>query len=342
MLEPRSVANTYARTLLATAQACGVAPAQVLQGLPVDEAQLADASGRISVALIHRIWKRAVTLTGEPLLGLRMAEQMKPGSFRVLGLAAVSSATLAQALAVLLRYQRLVSEAGMLAAQVDAKGNSIVSYTEQPMRFRMLPQQVEAVIGGLLLQARGFAGSSLLPLSVSFRHGPQGDLADYRKFFGIEPRFEAPVHAIGIRAADLKLALPQADADLCRMHCELAERQLAQLPQIGYVTGFAVQWLSGQASGAARIGDLAVAMEMSLRSLQRQLKAEGSSWTAVVDRARRETLMTLLQQGVSLEDAAQRLGYHDASSLSRAARRWFGKAPGQWLAAAQEAGGLRR
>ena len=40
----------------------------------------------------------------------------------------------------------------------------------------------------------------------------------------------------------------------------------------------------------------------------------------------------LLQEGWSLEAAAQRLGYHDASSVSRAARRWFGVTPGQWLA----------
>lgn len=332
MIEPRTVANTYVRTLLATAQAAGVAPAEVLLGLPVDEAQLAAANGRISVALIHRIWKRAVTLTGDPLLGLKMAQQMKPGSFRVMGLAMASSATLEQALQLMLRYQRLVSEAGTLSSQAGTRGNVAVIYTQQPMRFRMLPAQVEAVIAGLYLQACALAGEGLQPLSVAFRHAAQADIGHYRQYFGVAPRFEAEDNRIELSAAQLRMPLPQADADLCRLQCELADRQLAQLPQIGYVAGFAVQWLSTRPSGALRIGDLAAAMGMSVRSLQRQLDSEGENWTGVVDRARREALMALLRQGVSLEEAAQRLGYHDASSMSRAAKRWFGKTPGQWLA----------
>lgn len=330
MLDPRTVANTYVRTLLGAVEALGVPSAQLLQGLPVSEDDLSTPNGRIGVALVRTIWERALALTGDPLLGLKVAESMQPGTFRVLGLAAMSCASLAEALALMLRYQRLVSEAGTLTAQTQANGDVVVIYTPQPMRLPLLPPQVEAISGGILCQARWLAGRRLVPVEVAFAHAAPAETAAYREFFGVEVQFNAPDNRVRLAAADLRIALPQADADLCRLHCELADRQLASLPQVGYISGFAMQWLSTRTSGAARIGDLAVALGLSVRSLQRQLQLEGQRWTTVVDTARRDALAALLQQGVSLEDAAQRLGYHDASSLSRAARRWFGKTPGQW------------
>lgn len=330
MLDPRTVANTYVRTLLGAVEALGVPAAQLLHGLPVTEAELGTPNGRIGVAVVRTIWERALALTGNPLLGLKVAESMQPGTFRVLGLAAMSCASLAEALALMLRYQRLVSEAGTLTAQSQANGDVVVIYTQQPMRLQLLPQQVEAISAGILCQARWLAGRRLVPMEVAFAHATPGEASAYQAFFGVEVQFDAPENRVRLAAADLQIALPQADADLCRLHCELADRQLASLPQVGFVTGFAMQWLSTQASGAARIGDLAATLGLSVRSLQRQLQLEGQSWTAVIDAARREALAVLLQQGLSLDEAAQRLGYHDASSLSRAARRWFGKTPGQW------------
>jgi AraC-like DNA-binding protein len=170
---------------------------------------------------------------------------------------------------------------------------------------------------------------------VSFRHPAQGPLHSYQQCFGVTPWFAADANRITFSAKDLSAPLPHADADLCRLHCDMADRELASLPQVGYASSFAVQWLAHRASTDPRIEDLAAALGLSVRSMQRTLKEEGTSWATLVDNMRRSALEGLLQEGWSLETAAQRLGYHDASSVSRAARRWFGKTPGQWLASGQ-------
>lgn len=327
--ELRTVANAYVRTLLATAESYGVPRADVLRGLPVSEDSLAAPNGRTGVAVFNRMWARALQLTGDPMLGLRMAQGVKPTTFRVLGLAVMSCRTLGEAVEILLRYQRLVSEAGTLSLEREDAGGASLVYTQQPMRFQLLPQQVEAILGGVFRQATWLAGRRLKPRSVSFRHAPQVDLEHYRAFFGVEPRFGAAQNQLGLGEEFLRTPLPHADPELCRLHCSLADQELARLPPVGFVAGFAVQWLAARASGSARLGDLARAVGVSARTLQRQLHDEGTRWTAVVDRARRDALSALLREGVSLEAAAQRLGYHDASSLSRAARRWFGKTAGR-------------
>ncbi|HSX62743.1 MAG TPA: AraC family transcriptional regulator [Tahibacter sp.] len=330
MLDPRTVANPYVRTLLGVFDAQGVDLRVLLAGLPLDAAMLEDPNGRIAPETLHRIWERALAATGDPLLGLKVAEAAKPATFRAVGLAAMSSASLRDALALMLRCYRLVSESGSLTAESCEGGDVAIVYAEQLARVRLFPQQVEAIVGGILVTARGLAERALRPTAVAFRHRPQGDADAYRRLFGCEVRFDAPAHRLQLAAADLVRRLPQADADLHRVHCELLDRQLADLPRAGSVGAFARQWLAVRASGAMRVEDLARAMGTSVRALQRQLQQEGESWTALVDGARRDALKALLHEGVSLDEAARRLGYHDASSLSRAARRWFGTTPGQW------------
>lgn len=333
MLDPRTVANSYVRMLLGTVEARGISAQELLRGAHIDPARLDAPNGRIGVEDVRRIWDQALALTGDPMLGLRMAEAVKPNAFRALGHAAMSCDSLRATLQLMFRYHRLVSESGTLSAQTHDNGDVSIVYTEQLLRLRLLPQQVEAIVGGLLSFARWLAERRILPRSVGFQHAAQGQAETYREFFDCAPEFGATANVLRIAAADLDARLPQGDAELCRMHCELLDRQLAELPQVGFVTAFAKQWLSSQISGEVGVEDLARAMGMSVRSLQRQLRAEGSHWTGMVDESRREALVVLLQQQVSLEEAAQRLGYHDASSLSRAARRWFGQTPGQWRSA---------
>ena len=333
MLEARTVSNPYVRTLLGVLDAQGVDVPALRASLRLDDAALDDPNGRIAPELVHRIWERGLALTGDPLLGLKVAAAARPSTFRALGLAAATSASLQAALALMLRYYRLVSESGALTAQREANGDTAIVYTEQLRRVRLLPQQVEAIVGGILVMARGLAERTFAPTHVAFAHAPQGDAKTYRRFFDCDVRFDAPANVLRLPTAEMAWRLPQADAELHRVHRELLDRQLAGLPQAGSVAAFARQWLTARVSGAMRVDDLASAIGMSVRALQRQLHHEGASWTALVDAARQDALKALLREGASLEEAAQRMGYHDASSLSRAAKRWLGVAPGEWRAA---------
>jgi len=77
-----------------------------------------------------------------------------------------------------------------------------------------------------------------------------------------------------------------------------------------------------------RIEDLAAAAGMSVRTLQRRLKAEGTSFSALLASAREEQArQRLAQGGASVASIASGLGYSRQSSLTRAVRRWTGQPP---------------
>lgn len=76
------------------------------------------------------------------------------------------------------------------------------------------------------------------------------------------------------------------------------------------------------------IDDLAVSAGTSRRTLQRQLAAEGASFSGILEDIRQEIAFRHLEKdNISLNDIAARLGYAGQSTLTRAVRRWIGDTP---------------
>ena len=76
---------------------------------------------------------------------------------------------------------------------------------------------------------------------------------------------------------------------------------------------------------------VAAAMGVSVRTLQRRLAEHGLEFSAIIDGVRREKAMALLADASrDLTGIALDLGYSDATSFSRAFRRWTGVAPGRF------------
>lgn len=83
--------------------------------------------------------------------------------------------------------------------------------------------------------------------------------------------------------------------------------------------------------GFPKIDWVASKLEMSRRSLQRSLEAEGHSFSNLVDSLLQDRAMYLLETtNHRLVDIALQLGYSDGGHFSRAFRRWTGLSPSQY------------
>jgi AraC-like DNA-binding protein len=64
---------------------------------------------------------------------------------------------------------------------------------------------------------------------------------------------------------------------------------------------------------------------MSVATLRRRLEHEGATYASIVDAVRYDLAKKyLMDPGVAMSDVAFLLGFHDASSFSKAFRRWTG------------------
>ena len=78
---------------------------------------------------------------------------------------------------------------------------------------------------------------------------------------------------------------------------------------------------------------VAKVMRMSPRSLQRLLMDQGTSFSQLLERARRQRAVQLLvREDLNMSEIARKLGYSDPSNFGRAVRKWTGHSPKQWRA----------
>jgi AraC-like DNA-binding protein len=89
------------------------------------------------------------------------------------------------------------------------------------------------------------------------------------------------------------------------------------------------EFLRGQsAPHRVTMAEVAQALSVSERSLQRHLAGSGRSYSAIANAAAASTATRLLeQQLLSIKQTAHEMGFSDPSSFHRAFKRWTGKTP---------------
>ena len=74
-------------------------------------------------------------------------------------------------------------------------------------------------------------------------------------------------------------------------------------------------------------GAIASRLEISVATLRRRLEDEQTSFRDLVNQYRMEEAITLLQNGLSVTEAAEKLDYSDVRAFNRAFKRWKGVTP---------------
>jgi hypothetical protein len=133
--------------------------ADVLREVGMDPAQLEGGYNRYSQEQITRLWQHAVERTGGADLGLRVAAQVRPSTFHVVGYAMSCSATLLRALRRFAFYCRLISDSATATLTETADHVQLQFYLdtgETPPSY----QTVETVLASVLAFLRWIAGDA--------------------------------------------------------------------------------------------------------------------------------------------------------------------------------------
>ncbi len=82
--------------------------------------------------------------------------------------------------------------------------------------------------------------------------------------------------------------------------------------------------------GKVSLVQTAEELGISPRSLQRRLAEQGMNYSLLLDEMRFLKAKELIQEQEKLKEVADRLGYSDAGSFTRAFERWSGMSPLQF------------
>ncbi|MBO2447233.1 AraC family transcriptional regulator [Actinomadura barringtoniae] len=335
---PRGVASAALLTRLAAEH--GMPAERCLHGTGLAPATLNDPEAEITADQELTLIANLVAGLGHvPALGLEAGRRYHPTTFGLLGLAAISSQTLGQAVTIGVRHFDLtfgfspfVPERvpGALRAMIDDHAVR-ETHGEEVARF-LAERDLAAVVTFI----RDLAGPDAALDQVAFRHAEPPYADRYVEVLGVRPAFGQPATFGVVGTRTLSAPLPQADpatAALSLRHCERQSldraRQRSLSDRIRLDLGRRLE--SGR--GLATQAETAARLNMSERSLRRHLQAEGHSYSDLIDESAERAARRLLATGRTVESVAAMLGYSGTSSFTYAFKRWTGTTPGAYARA---------
>jgi AraC-like DNA-binding protein len=314
----------------ALTRSIGVDPVMELMrfGLPVDTLQNPDTF--IPFIGFIRLLEHTALAGSCPDFGLRLAQRQGAGSAGPLLILMRHAATLEEALLTGARHLFVLSP-NYLFSIVPVKANgALVDLTidiDVP-QVRLRPQTIEHSLGYMVQLVRLVTQGQAQPLLAMLPHPRMGPLQSYTDVLGCPCRFDAPVAAVRMAARDLSLPLPDRNPLLQQMALSYIEEHFGAPDKLisEQVRLLARRFLD---TGDVSQRDIANALAVHPKTLQRRLLAEGQVFNDIVDEVRRDRFLELIAQPTapSVAQLAQLLGYSEQAALTRGCRRWFGQTP---------------
>lgn len=306
-------------------------PDALLLEAGVDPAAAQKSASLLEYSKLASLLKLTADRLKTPAFGLRLARRQRGGKvIGPIGVVMKNSKTVGQALGYCAKHIQAYSLATRVRFRPDRANHTLflsieimldtVSDTSQVMEHALLLANLNII---------DITGGGARAREVRFRHEPQSPMRDYWDNFGCEVQFGQDADGIVVTEADLLCEITDPDEQVYEMATDFIDtRYPASVPPVhARVRSLIMRYL-----GTDHCTYESVASEMCLhpRTLQRRLRAEGVSFETIKDDARREVALRYLgQPDMPLTHVAERLGYAEASVLSRSCHRWFDSSPQQ-------------
>lgn len=311
------------RMLLHYAEQQGSDRSVLLEKAGLAEDIIADPDSRIPTKAMVRLWRTLIDELGDPVLGLNVGAGPNVTDFGLVGYVMRYSDTLLDAMSRLARYQRILSEA-IRFTLTEQSNRYLLTWVMQPALLA-LRHPVESNVHLVIRAARELTGSDISPVSIELPTPPPISQSVYKKVLGCPVSFGCDRAAVFWKPEQMLLPTVAADDALAGYLDELANIAINPLDAGLDSTTTAVRrtlW-SLLPGGRPSIGRTAREMGISVRTLQRRLGDEGSSFSAVLDELRRDVTAELMSDSRQpVADVSFLLGYSEPSAFYRAYRRW--------------------
>ena len=162
----------------------------------------------------------------------------------------------------------------------------------------------------------------------------------HEAYFNCPVNFGASRNAIVLHSQDLDRPFATYDAELLEMMQSALEKKARGCREEASASE-QVKWLLKQmlAGGRPDITDVARELGLSVRTLQRRIDEEGTTFRDLLLEVRQELVRKYFAQpGIQINEVAFQLGYEDTNSFYRAFRNWEGTTPSQWRTDWKETG----
>jgi AraC-like DNA-binding protein len=310
------------------ARQVGLDPLPLVRRIGLTPAMLAIPEQMIPARSAIELLEASAAASGNVTFGLRMAASRSLADLGMISLLIAHQPTLRDALVVLARFRSRINPVVIL--HIEEQADTVVLRAHLSLNPPLLSRQASDLALGVLARACAFVlDPQWRPQYACFDYAAPGpaDLEVYRRLFRCRLAFECEFNGIVLNSADLDRPNPRADPALA-MHADALIGTVMEPDHRTLAQEVEQCILLLLPTGRVSIKSCASALGLNLRTLQRALEAEGTSFTDILGRIRTQLVSQhLANPRMRLTDIADLLGYSSLGAFTRWYTQGFGVPP---------------
>jgi AraC-like DNA-binding protein len=303
-------------------------PVLLLRAAKIKSTAFDQPASLISFGVITQLLERSARDLACPDFGLRLAERQDIGILGPLAVAMRYSATVGEAMRIASKYIHVYNAAISFSVRADhSDDEALFAFEVLSEHGPHCAQMVEHGVGITCRIVNMLSAGQSRQSQVWLPHPAVASRAAYRRHLGAPVVFEAPLAALAIDRADLDLPLGEHNEELRARAVDYLNVQFpGPRTSLSIHVRKVIERLLG--TGACGYAEVANALSMHPRTLQRRLREEGTTFEDIKDEVRRDLARCYLAYpDVPLAHVTALLDYREQSALSRSCQRWFQTTP---------------
>lgn len=320
----------YLKQMADTVRSHGAEVAAWLARHGLREASLDDHALAMSLDAFRELLLDAMFVTREPAFGLFVGQRLQANVHGMLGYAALSSASIAQAIEVIERYIKVRFPLVTIASE-PLRGGGVHVYVREGQPLGEIRRPVlETVVMAIknVLDTISMGVCRFDRVELAFEEPDYAPLA--RELLGCSVRYGRPSSGFTLSRQALAVPLRMADPIAFRDAAAILERELDRIDSSSLADRVRRLFFE-QGNRFPSLKTTARILHLSPRTLHRRLIDEGTSFRELLDDVRRSLATEYLRsERMSIEEIAFAVGYTDLANFRRAFRRWESVAPSEY------------
>jgi len=320
--------------ILEVMEELGVEGGRILKNTGLQPDDVAREGMQVSFLQTLKLIRNILATTPRQDIGLLIGSRYQINTYGVLGYAMMSCPNWGEAMRIARHYHRVASSMVHINLEID-EDKETLSFIAEPFYADMTdvePFTVEKLFASLIAVTKPLLDKPAYPKRVTFTYPEPSYAGTYRELFLCPVEFDAPANRFEVDVEVQQRPLLQANAISAEISRKMCEEFMSKQERESHdLTRQVTELLLSSSRQMPGMEEIADTLNVSSRTLRRNLQIENTTFQIVVDKLRQDLSKHYLKRShLNLDAIAQLVGFTETTNFRRAFKRWEGIPPTQY------------